>query len=438
MQKIHKNLKTILFSSVILITIALWTYTKVAIENEDIFSSVLKNSAQVFGLLAVVFFGINFLLATRFYFIENLFGGLDKMYKFHKLIARIAFTLAWAHPILLLLRNFRGIESLQRYFVPDDNVRLNMGIFALYLMTLLVLFSVTKFLPYQIWKNSHRLMVFVMVFLFVHLVNAPGTIDSNILLKIWIYGWILVAVLCWIYIELLYKRIGPVFYYKVSKINKLGNVNELYFEPQNKPMVYHAGQFTFMSFINNKEIQAELHPFTISSNPHEYYIRISAKNSGDYTSTLDKVNVGDMVKLIGPYGYFTRDRLISFKNQIWIAGGIGVTPFLSMLAMEKDEPTGNKINFFYTTKTEEEAVYKDEILKDAENLTDLKVNLNVDTTDGYLSAKKIQEKIDFDLKEAHILLCGPAAMMYSLRKQFKELGLTDEQIIFEDFALKPV
>lgn len=438
MYKIRKKLKSILFFSVILITVILWLYTKTIIEGQDLFDNPLKNFAQLCGLLAVIFFGINFLLATRFYFIESLFGGLDKMYKFHKFIARTAFTLAWAHPILLILRNFSGAESLERYFIPGSNTRWNMGMFALYLMSLLVLFSVTKFLPYQIWKNSHRFMVFVMVFLFVHLVNAPGSLDSNMLLKFWIFGWIILAIVCWLYIELLYKRIGPVFYYKLAKINKLENINELYFEPQNKPMVYHAGQFTFLSFINSKVVQSEMHPFTISSNPHDYHIRISAKVSGDYTSTLDNVQVGDMVKLIGPYGYFTRERLINFKNQIWIAGGIGVTPFLSMLAMEKDEPTGNKINFFYSTKTEQEAVYKTEILKDVENLTDMKVNFNVDATDGYLSAKKIQEKIDFDIKQAHILLCGPTAMMYSLRKQFKELGLSDEQIIFEDFALKPV
>jgi len=438
MLKTNKNLKYIFLLIIFGTTFGLWGYTKIYIQNESLSENLLRSFVQLSGLSAVILFGINFLLATRFYFIESLFGGLDKMYKFHKMVGRIAFTLAWAHPVLLLVKGFTGIESINKYFIPGGNYRWNMGMIALYIMTLLVLFSVTKFLPYQIWKNSHRFMVFVMVFVFLHINNAPGTLRDNDLLRLWIMGWTILAILCWLYIELLYERIGPVFYYKVARINTLGAITELYLEPQNKPITFYAGQFAFISFLNNKEIKSEFHPFGLSSNPHEYYIRISAKNVGDYTSTLNKAKVGDLVKLIGPYGYFTRERLINYKNQIWIAGGIGITPFLSMLAMEKDEPTGNKINFFYSTKTTEELVYKDELLKGSENLTDLKLNFNVDADNGFLTAEKIKANVDFEIKYARILLCGPKAMMYSLKKQFIEIGLKEEQIIFEDFALKPV
>ena len=438
MLNINSKTKYLLLIGILLITTILWLFTKISIENTNVLTNPLENLAQLLGLLAVNFFAINFILATRFYFIESLFGGLDKMYKFHKMIARIAFTLAWAHPLFILMDRFRGIESIQRYFLPGNSDRLNFGIFALYVMTLLVLLSLTKFLPYHIWKNSHRLMVIVMVFVLIHLINPTGTLSSNFLLYIWTLGFIAISILCWIYIEFLYKRIGPVFYYKLSKISNLGEVNELYFEPQNKPMIYSAGQFTFLSFLKNKSITQELHPYTISSNPHEYYLRISAKNLGDYSSTLSNAKEGDIVKLIGPYGHFTRDRLINNKKQIWIAGGIGVTPFLSMLAAEKDEPSGNNIHFYYSTKTLEDSVYRAEIQKDAENFPDLTIKFNTDSEDGYLSAKKIVEDINYDIKDAYVLICGPTQMMYALRKQFIELGLNSKQIIFEDFALKPV
>lgn len=438
MLKINWTTKYLLLLGMLSITTFLWIFTKLSIEQVNLLDKPFGNLAQLLGLLAINFFTVNFILATRFYFIEKLFGGLDKMYKFHKFVARIAFTLAWAHPILLILENFMGTATIQRYFLFGSNTRWNAGMAALYLMTLLVLFSVTKFLPYHIWKNSHRFMVFVMGFLFIHVLTAPGSVDANIFLKLWIIGLIIVAILCWLYIELLYKRIGPVFYYKVTSNNKIGAINELILEPQNRPMTYKAGQFTFLSFLNNKNISRELHPFTISSNPHEYHIRISAKDSGDYTSELFNAKPGDLVKLIGPYGYFTRDRLLNSRKQIWIAGGIGITPFLSMLAAESAEPSGNKINLFYTVKSEQEAVYKDELIKNSDQITDLELTLNFDSTEGYLTAKRIAENLDYNIKEASILLCGPTQMMHSLRKQFMDMGLDSEQIIFEDFALKPV
>jgi predicted ferric reductase len=437
MIKLNKHTKYFIASLIFGFTILLWGYTKIVVERDSNLLA-LGNLAQILSISAVILFALNFILATRMRFVENLFLGLDKMYKSHKLIARLAFTFAWAHPILILIDRFRGIESIQTYFIPGENLRMNAGIFALYLMTLLVLFSVTKFLPYHIWKNTHRFMVFVLVFLIVHMVNSNGSLGSNLILKIWVIGWAVAGILSWIYIEFFYKSYGPVFYYKVSKVNKLGSINELYLEPQNKPLTFVAGQFVFLSFLDNKSISNEFHPYTISSNPHDYSIRISAKNLGDYTSKLVNAEVGNLVKLIGPYGYFTKDRLAQYKNQIWIAGGIGVTPFLSMLAMEKDEPSSNNINFFYTAKTESEAVYKSEIVNNSADIDNFNLIFNTDDKDGFLTADKIAKNIKFDIKQAHILLCGPKAMMYSLRKQFKDLGVKDDQIIFEDFALKPV
>ncbi len=437
MYKIRNYLKYILLLCVFVITYFLWAYTKIVIEKDFYPEDFLIYISQLSALTAVILFAVNFIMATRLYFVEALFNGLDKMYKYHKVVARIAFTLAWIHPILLTVNYFAGINTLKMYFIPGQRLASNAGMLTLYVMTILVLFSVAKFLPYHLWKHTHRLMILVLLFLGVHMAVNTGTIASNPIFKFWMMTWVFIGIVCWIYIEFFYKKIGPVFYYKVSKVNSLDSITELYLEPQNKPLVHKAGQFTFMSFLTNKLIGNEAHPYTISSNPHDYNIRISAKSLGDYSSKLYNAKQGDLVRLIGPYGYFTKDRLENSKKQIWIAGGIGVTPFLSMVAEEKDEPSGNNIHFFYTTKTDDEGVYRKEIESNADTVKNLSIHFNADSKDGYLTATKIAEIVKDDIKEYSILLCGPKSMMHSLKNQFKELGLSNEQIIFEDFALKP-
>lgn len=430
---LRTKLKWPIFITILLITYALWLHAKFSVEQGLYPEEIFLYLSQLFAVTAVILMSLNFILSARSYFVESLFGGLDKMYRFHRRLGQIAFVLAWFHPVLLLVTRFVGIESLRLYFIPGSILWYNFGISALYTLTLIIMFTVIRVLLYHIWKHTHRLMILVLILVGMHMFSA---LTPEPLFRLWMFGWLVAGIFSWIYVQFLYKKVGPVFYYKVVRTNKVGEITELYLEPQNKPLLYKPGQFVFMSFMNNKDIGGEFHPFSISSNPHEYSIRISAKSLGDYTNQLTKTNIGDLVKLIGPYGYFTSERTKGASKQIWIAGGIGVTPFLSMLASEKDEPSNGKIHFFYSTKTEEEAVYKDEILKGSEELSDLHINFNYDNKDGYLNAKKIAEQVG-DLTNAKILICGPKIMMYTLRKQFKELGLTDAQIIFEDFALKP-
>lgn len=279
-------------------------------------------------------------------------------------------------------------------------------------------------------------MILVLIFLALHLFTSTGTINSNVIFKFWINTWVFAGILSYLYTEFVYKKTG--FLYKVSKLNVISSVVELYLDPINKPLLYKAGQFVFLSVQNNSKVSSELHPYTISSNPNDYSIRISSKKLGDFSSKLDNVKEGDIIRLIGPYGYFNKDNFKNNKNQIWIAGGIGVTPFLSMLSNEKDSPSNNQISFFYSVKNESDQVYKTEIENNVKDLSNVSVNFNLDSKDGFLTAQKILDLSKFNKEDCLILICGPKPMMYALAKGFKSLGVDENNIVFEDFALKPV
>ena len=125
--------------------------------------------------------------------------------------------------------------------------------------------------------------------------------------------------------------------------------------PVNQKMDYKPGQFVFIRFLLSgvKELPSEWHPFSISSAPGEDKLAISVKALGDYTNALPKLKQGCIVEIEGAYGKFT---YTNFKNrdQIWIAGGIGVTPFTSMAKSLPDD--GYSIDLYYSVKSETELV----------------------------------------------------------------------------------
>jgi predicted ferric reductase len=205
-------------------------------------------------------------------------------------------------------------------------------------------------------------------------------------------------------------------------------------------MNYAPGGFAFISCQDNPEVSPEHHPFSISSTPAESRLRFSYKEVGDYTRSLKKLKPGDPVDVFGAYGEFTSYMFYEFKKQIWIAGGIGITPFLSMLAYEVRNQDIKDVWFYYLAKSAEDAVYDAEIRQWIEGQA--LANLDYPDTihyirhfsnqDGLLSAATIQEKAG-DLTDYAILLCGPPALMRALKKQFVALGVQPSRIFFEDF-----
>src|SRR6185436_3048157 len=93
------------------------------------------------------------------------------------------------------------------------------------------------------------------------------------------------------------------------------------------------------------EISNQFHPFSITSAPAERTLRITVKAIGDYTNALRRLlDEGAEAIVEGPFGSFSNAGLPQ-PRQIWAAGGIGVTPFLSMARSLGDG--GPAVHFYY-------------------------------------------------------------------------------------------
>jgi len=137
------------------------------------------------------------------------------------------------------------------------------------------------------------------------------------------------------------------------------------------------------------------------------------------------------VKVEGAYGRFNFENFPA-KKQIWVGGGIGITPFLSMAA---DVKAPFHVDLYYTTKSPTEIIDSDYLLKLIEaSGGSLRVIPYVADTNGFLTAEKIKQ-YSGDLAETDILVCGPPPMMFALKKQLKSLGVRASRIHSEEFSM---
>ncbi len=428
-QFVYKSLKIVLIVG--LITFLIW-FPHMVRSHFEIYLFLSKASA----LIGLCLLSLTIILSLRNNFVESFFGGLDKVYKAHHFVGIIAAIVILLHPIFLIVRAIPDWDSTLVYIVPGMSTSITYGILSLYLMLILLAFTLIIKLPYKIWHFTHHFMGVVLILATWHTLASARHIIEFPLLGIWVLLFASIGIISYFYTLFLYRIIGPKFRASVEYVKIKGDITEIKLKTIDKKIKFHPGQFIFIKF-PTLENSFEMFPFSISSSNSEDLIRISAKMSGDFTShKLPKINVGDKIYLYGPYGKFGEKYLFEKKDMIWIAGGIGVTPFISMLK-HKNSSKYNKINFIWTCKDEKSAVYDKEIKNIIKENDNINYILWLSKERGRLSAKAIMdlchpgEKINDKL----IFLCGPNKMMMELSDQFIKMGAKPNNIIFEDFNL---
>jgi predicted ferric reductase len=413
------------------LTFLIWFTHRIG-ELFQLYLFIAKSSA----LIGICLLSLTIFLSLRLHALESLFGGLDKVYKAHHLIGQITLIVLIMHPLFLIIRVFPNWDFIAYYIVPGLNIPFTFGILSFYLLIILLLFTLVIKLPYKIWHLSHKFMGIVLILATWHALAAGRDIIEYPILRVWILMFAIIGIISYFYMLFFYQLIGPKFKAEIIGVKNIGDITEIKFKILGRRMNFNPGQFIFIKFLN-LEKSFEIFPFSISSSNNEDMIRISAKKSGDFTSNhLPKVNLGDMVFLYGPYGKFGEKYLFEKKDVVWIAGGIGVTPFLSMLKYA-NLSKNKKIDFIWTCKNEKDVIYDEEIKEIIKNNTNINYRNWLSSDSGRISAEDIIQL--FGAKETLpnklIFICGPNQMMMELADQFIKLGVKPRNIIFEDFNL---
>ncbi len=437
------------------IPIIRWTMISPVFERFSTFNSSLLTFGRLTGLIGFMLYAINLVLSVRRRWLENLFGGLNRVYIAHHITGALALIFLLFHPIFLAFRyielsTLATIKDAAKFLLPrwihfdlsyyevQDAVAINNGIIAFVGMVVLLIITFFVKLPYRIWVFTHKFLGVAFVFAGLHTIMIASDVYRDPFLKSYIIIWTLVGFGAFLYRSVMGNMFVRRTPYKVMSAGTLpGNVVHVFFEPVSKPIDFKPGQFVFVRFLwaDGDGIIQEAHPFSIASAPNEpnNQLRLYMKALGDFTTSLKRLKPGTIAEIEGAFGRFLPTR---FDNspQIWIAGGIGITPFLSVArSFDTKRP---QIDMFYSVQNSDELIDQEALAQFLpKNYAQFRYHTYVNSEqNGHLNAKYIDENSG-GLKGKEIFLCGPPPMMKSLKAQLKSMGIPNSKIHSEEFAM---
>jgi predicted ferric reductase len=431
-----RTTKTLAVAAPLVLTTIVWMMSNAVEGGMPI--SVYHAVTEITALYATNLMAIALLITTRSRRIELVYEGLDKSYRLHARLGEAAFAMIIVHVLTLIPHFAMTDQAMIGLLVPFTDVwPKTCATIAFWLFVFLGVLTFIRQLPYQAWLGSHKWMGVPFILSSAHAFGAASDIERFEPIRSWMVLWMLLGGAAWIYRTFFYRTYGPRYDYAVDRVvDRTNGVYDLVLTPLTVRMNYEPGKFAFISAKDHPEIPSEHHPFSISSSPVKRELRFSFRAVGDYTRMLRRIRKGERVDVYGPFGQFTLHRLGYHRTLILVAGGIGVTPFLSMLAFETTNDEDRRMWLFYSVRAEKDAVYDQTIQEQAASASSrIEYVKWVSEAQGTITAKGILEKTG-ELDDYAVLLCGPPVMMKALKDQFLALGLPRHRIIFEDFAFR--
>ena len=400
------------------------------------------------GILALWWMSAGIVLAARPRWLEQRLGGLDRLYQLHKTLGIGGGILVFTHWMSewlpknlaqagLIAPRPRGAGPKGP---PDFWVELakDVGEWAGYILLALVVIALVKRIPYRWFRLVHK--VFGAVFLagvFHGLLMLPKDFWQQPL------GWLTALLAAAGVVPALLSlsgRIGRKRQYpaRIEALHQHGDaILEVVCRPHDDWPGHRAGQFLLADFGTPAE---GAHPFTIASawQRQTGTLTLAIKALGDFTGTLAQtLRVGQTIKLEGPYGSFdfcpapTVDRNQGPAPQVWVAGGIGITPFVARLNDRiARRSTATETDFFYCTP---QATGYPANLEALCQQAGVRLHRRLTDQQGPLDPAEIEARLK---PNASVWFCGPAGWGEALAKTLTGNGLPREAFHREAFEFR--
>lgn len=379
------------------------------------------------GYLSINFMSLTMLLAMRPRWLESPLGGLDKMYQLHKWTGILGALFAIAHWLTeetddavkslfgkersLREADFSGLlDSLQDSFK-------DLGEQGFYLLVALVTITLLRRVPYRFWRYLHRAMPVIYLVLAAHAVLlAPlqwWQQPIGALMLLFMLGGVAASV------RSVSGSIGKHHRWQgvVQSVQQMSHTTtEVLCAMGDNWPGHKAGQFALVTF----DKAEGAHPFTLASaDQHNGLLSFQIKALGDYTRRLpQKLQAGQPVTVEGPYGCFNPDKGRSKAQQIWVAGGIGITPFLAALdARLHQDQAATPVTLYYCTSGAADDTNLTRVKQLMAQLPDSELKVYDSSQGERLSADQLQIRS----AKADIWFCGPQGLADSLHQPIKTL-----------------
>ena len=395
-------------------------------ENSALLWIIRQEGMTITGLLSISLMSLSMLLATRPSWLEKPLGGLDRMYRLHKWAGILAVALGASHWLIAkfasgLIKGLIGSEGRIpkiRYSGILEALRGlggDMGEPALYIALAMLAITLWQRIPYHIWRNLHRIMPVLYLMLALHAAMLtpptywmqPVGILLGILLSIGVVSSIISLG------GLIGRRRRAAG--SIVAINTQGDITEITCQLDQHWQGHRPGQFAFVAF----DQLESAHPFTIASADRgDRTVTFFIKALGDFTKTLSqRVQTGHAISVEGPYGRFLLDRLYPQRRQIWVAGGIGVSPFLAWLeSLQTRADLAPSADLHYCTRDRE----TDSIIPRLQTLCSTLPNVQLHVHGDKQGEQLTMDSFKLSAKQRpEIWFCGPNGLAIALKKMLK-------------------
>jgi predicted ferric reductase len=353
-------------------------------------------------------------------------GGLERMYHWHHRAGMAAYGLLLAHPLLLAADALpqRPRQAWQTLSPLDQGWPVWLGWLSLLLLMSGLAATFDRRIAYRAWRRLHLGLGLAVVIGLLHVLRL------GIAQPTWLLLLLTALFLGWRVLRADFGLAGrPYVVQSTSPV--ADNIVEITLQPLAEPFSARPGQFVLVAFFNGPDFHGcgEYHPFTISAASPDGTLRLGVKALGDCTRRIQRITPGVIARVQGGFGCFLAEP--SPAPQLWIAGGIGITPFLARL---RAAPLTVPTQLFYFYKSAADAAFVQELQQLAAN--DRQLSLHPVATGSALPDLTAIGQPDSDLARRECYLCGPPGLVAGLRTWLGAHGITPRHIHCENFEFR--
>ena len=409
-----------------------------ALDGDDSRTTQIGINCAVIGFTLL---SMQFILTARLPWIEAPFG-LDLILYFHRVMAFVIVALLGAHP--LLIASSEGWQLINRFHATWC-IWLGRGAVLLIIAQIgAAMFRRILRLPYEYWRHAHNAVAFPILGMgFIHGLFVGEKLNTTGGMIVWTAPPV-IALAAWLYA----RAIRPHFLarrpFEVQSVKleapRVWTVTLT--PPAGQPFYFLPGQFQFLRLIDS-ELPGQEHPFSIASSAaRPDKIRLTIKACGDFTRLIEQIRVGDRAIVHGPFGRFSHELHPEERNLVFIAGGVGITPLISMLRTMHDRSESRRVTLIYANRTLDDILFSPELIAlESAQAPLLKVIHVLSQPAPWWTGKT--GRVDVDridqwcrgLHDKAFFICCPPEVNRALVKALRDHGVSPQRLHCDSFSL---
>jgi len=398
--------------------------------------------SMALGFAGMAMMGVQFALTARFRRASAPFG-IDIIYYFHRYAALVALGLLLAHYLIVRVDTPQALGALNPLAAPGY---MSAGRIALALFAIVVVTSLWRKplrIDYERWRVWHALLATAAVAAAVAHIEGVGYYTAAPWKR-----WLWVAYTLFWVLLVLYVRLAKPWGmrrrpWRVIEVRpERGSAWTLALAPEGHAgMRFAPGQFAWLT-LRGSPFRFEEHPFSFASGAAPGgRLEFTIKALGDFTRTIGTVQPGERAYLDGPYGVFSTDRYPRAPGFVFVAGGVGIAPIMSMLRTAADRGERRPLTLVYANDRWEDVIFREDIERLRGRL-DLRVAhvLAAPPPDwtgerGYVDEALLARHVPAAPGGFEYFLCGPRPLTDAAQRALRALGVPLGRVHFELFDM---